>query len=123
MGTYRFTAKGQPVPKGRPRHNTKTGSTYTPDRTTQAEANLGVAFRQQVVGYGPAREGRFSISCNFYLARDTGDIDNFIKLVMDGLQGFAWVNDKQVRRIGQCEIFIDRQNPRTEVTIVELDHP
>ena len=122
MGTYSFTAPGQPIPKGRPRHNTKTGNTYTPKRTTDAEQNLGLSFRQQVVGYGPPRTSRFSLSCDFYVSRDIADIDNLIKTVMDGLQGFVWVNDKQVKRIGPTQVFIDRTNPRTVVRIVDLDH-
>lgn len=117
---YQFTATGQPIPKGRPRHNTISGNTFTPQRTVKAEEAVGVAFRRGVVGYGPPRTGRFKLSCVFHVKRDDADIDNLIKMVMDGLQGFAWVNDKQVKKLGDSEILIDRENPRTVITIEEL---
>lgn len=123
MGMYSFTALGQPVPKERPRHNRKTGNTYTPTKTTQAEGIIAVSFRAEVVGYGPPRTGRFAIGAKFYLKRDYGaDIDNLMKTVMDGLQGFVYVNDSQVKKLLESEILMDPKNPRTEVTIVELDH-
>lgn len=117
---YRFTVPGQPIPKGRPRHNTKTNTTYTPQRTSLAEEAVGVAFRQGVVGYGPPRTCEFVLGCLFYVKRDDADIDNLIKMVMDGLQGFAWVNDRQVKAFDYSEVLIDRANPRTIVTFSEL---
>jgi Holliday junction resolvase RusA-like endonuclease len=119
MTTYRFTAPGQPIPKGRPKHM-RNGHTYTPERTVNGEANMGIAFRQGIVGYGPPRPGFFKLSCIFYVKRDDADIDNLIKLVMDGLQGIAWINDKQIKALGECEIRIDRAQPRTIVTFEEL---
>ena len=119
MSEWTFVALGQPVPKGRPRH-TKNGHTYTPERTVQAEVNMGLFFRQGCVGYGPPRTGRFKLSCKFYVRRDDADLDNLMKLVMDGLQGFAWVNDKQVKKFGESEILVDRGDPRTIITIEEI---
>lgn len=122
MRTYTFTALGQPVPKERPRHNTKTGNTYTPKKTTDAERVISIAFRHDVVGYGVPRLSRFALGVNFYLKRDYGaDIDNLLKTVMDGLQGFVYVNDSQVKEIVFAAIEVDPKNPRTEVTIMELD--
>lgn len=116
---YSFTVPGQPVPKGRPRH-TKNGHTYTPARTEAAEQSIAAFFRQGVRGYGPPRASTFKLTCVFHVKRDDADIDNLIKAVMDGLQGVAWINDKQVKKLGECEIKIDRTNPRTEVMIEEL---
>lgn len=116
---YQFTVPGQPVPKGRPRHS-RTGGTYTPARTEQAEAEVAAQFRMQIVGYGPPRLSNFALSAMFHMKRDDADIDNLLKLLMDGLQGVAWVNDKQVRRLGYCAILVDRGNPRTEVAFTQL---
>lgn len=117
--TYQFTAPGPPIPKGRPRLG-RGGTTYTPRRTQEAEQNLAVAFRQGVVGYGPPRSSRFKLSCTFHVKRDDADIDNLIKTVMDGLQGIAWLNDKQIKALGESAIVIDRADPRTVVTFVDL---
>lgn len=117
---WSFTIPGPPIPKGRPRHNTITGSTYTPERTKQAEQVTGVEFRRQVVGYGKPRSGEFRISCVFHVKRDDADIDNLLKMVMDGLQGVAYINDKQVKSIGYLRIVLDRSEPHTEVLVEEM---
>lgn len=112
--SWSFTIPGTPVPKGRPRHNTKTNTTYTPDRTTRAEQQVALHFRQSNVGYGPPKPGRFKLACTFYVKTDTADIDNLLKTVMDGLQGVAYLNDNQVKALGECEIRLDRGHPRIE---------
>lgn len=120
MGPWQFTVPGPPIPKGRPRHNIKTGNTYTPERTKQAEAIVGAEFRRQIVGYGPPRAGLFRISCQFHVKRDDSDIDNLFKLVMDGLQGIAYLNDKQIKAFGPSRIVIDRGHPHTDVVLEEI---
>ena len=80
---------------------------------------MGLFFRQGVTGFGPPRTSRFGLRCAFYVKRDDADIDNLVKMVMDGLQGFVWLNDKQVKSI-EADIMVDRTNPRTEVFIWEM---
>lgn len=115
MSDWSFTIPGQPIPKGRPKHM-KNGHTYTPARTVQAEVNVGLFFRQANPGYGPPKAGRMTLSCVFYMRRDDADGDNLIKMVMDGLQGIAYLNDRQVK-VGSWDVRLDRDNPRTEVIL------
>lgn len=120
MNAWEFTIPGPPIPKGRPRHTKNGGATYTPARTKQAEAVTAAEFRRQIVGYGPPRPGVFRISCAFHVRRDDSDIDNLLKMVMDGLQGVAYLNDKQVKAVGGLAIYIDREHPRTVVLLEEI---
>lgn len=93
----------KPVPKGRPRM-TRRGRVFTPQTTLDAEAIIAEAWD------GPRYEGLVELECVFtpegtqVIVRPVdgtpsklrGDIDNYVKLLMDGLNGVAWLDDKQV---------------------------
>lgn len=96
-----------PRSKQRPRSHMVNGKaiTYTPRETTEAERALAAQW------VGPPIEG--ALSAHLYLS-DTdvhvtlneghvvqarklrGDIDNYAKLVMDALNGVAWIDDRQL---------------------------
>lgn len=44
------------------------------------------------------------------------DIDSRLKVLLDGMQGILWENDRQIRRI-HVENRIDRKSPRLELTV------
>ncbi len=93
----------KPVAKGRPRLGRK-GRVFTPQRTLDAEAAIAEAWD------GPKFEGPLRLTVVFSYddmtvtvekypdgtSRLRGDVDNYIKTVMDGLNGVAWEDDKQV---------------------------
>jgi len=93
-----------PRAKGRPRM-TRTGRTYTPKTTRDAEAKIAAAWD------GPKFEGPVDVTITFaktditvtvrshktdHASKVRGDIDNLCKTVLDGLNGHAWVDDQQV---------------------------
>jgi crossover junction endodeoxyribonuclease RusA len=94
----------KPVPKGRPRM-TRRGRVFTPQRTLDAETLVAEAW-----GDNPKFTGEVGIV--MLLGSDgtlitvfpheaepqklRGDIDNYVKTIMDGLNGKAWDDDKQV---------------------------
>ena len=94
----------KPVPKGRPRM-TRRGRVFTPKRTLDAETLVAEAW-----GDNPKFTGNVGIV--MLLGSDgtlitvfpheaepqklRGDIDNYVKTMMDGLNGKAWDDDKQV---------------------------
>lgn len=81
----------RPVPKGRPRKG-KHGF-YTPPETRQYESEVKILASQQIK---TPFEGDLSVDIKFYLKGRRGDIDNYVKSLLDGLNGVAWKDDHQI---------------------------
>lgn len=114
-----FVRPGEPVSKSRARF-TKRGSkvhAYTPEKTKQAEEEIGWLARQAGIRGTPDATSSFGLFvaafCGTWQRRD---IDNMVKLVADGLTGVAWKDDDQVTEIsGRVERGVD--DPRTHVLV------
>ena len=84
-----------PVPKARARTVVKDGKarTYTPARTRNFERLIALSWR------GP-RGFAGAVKVTIRIIEGKGahpmDIDNGIKSILDGLNGVAWVDDRQV---------------------------
>lgn len=109
----RFTVMGKPQGKARPRFNTHTGRTYTPSKTGAYERFIALCFKQ---AGGKKLNGaiEIKIECFYQIAKSytkatkalmekgeiqatiKPDLDNVAKAVMDGLNGIAFDDDKQV---------------------------
>ena len=116
MDSVRFTVPGNPVPKQRPR--VVKGHTYTPVETQRAEQWIAMHARRARVRW---TEGQVKLHVSFY--RDSGhacDLDNLVKTVADALNGIAWKDDRQIVWLGALKA-VDRENPRTEVEISEVN--
>jgi Holliday junction resolvase RusA-like endonuclease len=95
--------EGKPQVKQRPRM-TRFGHVFTPKETIDAEAVIADRYD------GPQFEGPVEISAHFYAdhtdivikqverkSKLRGDVDNYLKLVADGLQkAGAIINDRQI---------------------------
>jgi crossover junction endodeoxyribonuclease RusA len=82
-----------PVPKERPRL-TRYGGFYTPAATVEFERLVAASWREQ--------QGDTLIEAPVILWVNVGvrnmkkDIDNMVKSIADGLNGVAWVDDRQI---------------------------
>lgn len=127
-----FTVPGQPVGKGRPRF-TRTGRSYTPDKTTRYENLVALAFREKYPHWTPW-EGEVEMTMTTYFEipqswskkkqekarahkiRPTKkpDLDNISKM-KDALNGIAWRDDAQVVHESNWKEYDD--NPRVEFVL------
>jgi crossover junction endodeoxyribonuclease RusA len=82
-----------PVAKERPRL-TRYGGVYTPARTVEFERLIGQSWREQ---QGETLiETPVVVWINVGVVNMKKDIDNLVKSICDGLNGVAWLDDKQV---------------------------
>lgn len=108
----------RPVTKGRPRLTRKRYGgkrrAYTPHNTVQFEAKVREAWLEQHVGEEPFTT---PVSVRLIIGSDwvevdiqeldesyrpkyvQGDMDNYFKAVADGLNGVAYLDDKQIHHI------------------------
>ena len=121
----RLTIPGEPLPKQRARV-LRTGRTYTPARTREAENVIRwyTVVARQKAGVRGLERGPLSLTARFYRSTArTADLDNLVKLVTDALNGVLWHDDRQVVQLHAARF--DRQkNPRTEIEvyrIIDLD--
>ena len=130
---YELTIFGQPVGKGRPRF-TRTGHTYTPQATKDYEKLVRYTF---VSGYPNAKPIKGAVKATIVAyfqipksyskkkrqecldckipVQNKPDCDNIAKIILDSLNGYAYVDDKQVRALRVIKEWSDM--PRVEVKI------
>ena len=118
----KFTADLNIVPFNRPRF--KNGRGFNSPRYSAFKENLAYKARAAMEGRKPIK-GAFKISIDFYkksrqniLNKSFGDLDNFIKSVMDSLNGICYEDDAQCVEFTSCRKF-KSDIPKIEITIEE----
>lgn len=76
--------------------------------------NYVESAQKQLTVLKPLLEGELSMTLNIYYSNQRPDMDE--SLILDILQGYIYLNDRQIRE-RHCYHFIDRLNPRTEIVI------
>jgi Holliday junction resolvase RusA-like endonuclease len=61
-------------------------------------------------------EGPICVYIDIYRARHAGDLDGYLKVTLDSLQGVAYQNDAQIVQI-VANRFDDKENPRAIVVV------
>ena len=128
-----FVIPGEPVAKGRPKLSRY--GTYTPKKTKEYEEHIRREWQSN--GFKEPLTGAIKVDIVFYrgiqksgskavkTAKLTGrikptikpDLDNYIKAVLDGLNGLAWVDDSQIVEIAATKEY--SLEPETVVLIWE----
>nr|DAT25501.1 MAG TPA: Endodeoxyribonuclease RusA [Caudoviricetes sp.] len=130
MNRIEFTINGECVPKARPRFS-KFGHVYTTPKTRAYEnivkstaidnrvPCVTTALRVELVIYksipksfSKAKRKQANEGKIFPVVKP--DIDNYVKSVLDGLNGVLFVDDKQIVDFRAVKRYSD--NPRVEVT-------
>lgn len=113
-----FEVAGEPRSKERPRFNRKTGSVYTPKTTTDAEKAVALAY-QEAGGF--IFPGYVGLEVCFRLgSRRNRDTDNMLKLVLDGLIGYAYEDDGSAVVQLVSKVYTTKDKARTSVRVVSI---
>ena len=89
---YRAEILMHPVPKARPRVGKKA---HTPADTRAAEKALAMLYKSKCRTH-PDYIGPVRVSVDVHTKKGRGDLDNYLKLVLDALNGIAWKDDRSV---------------------------
>ncbi|MBQ3969841.1 MAG: RusA family crossover junction endodeoxyribonuclease [Clostridia bacterium] len=123
-----FVIYGKPQGKARPRFSN--GHAYTPKQTTDYERQIKNAF---IAAGGQMIESEgVIIEIDVYYKKTAADkkktsptkkpdIDNICKIVLDGLNGVAYADDKQVISLTANKYFAVKGVERVEVRILSED--
>jgi len=100
-----------PVPPSANDYWRYTGRVFTSDKAA--------AYKSVVGMLGPNRlTGPVAVNMTVYRARKSGDLDNFMKVMFDALQGVLYENDSQIVEIHAWRED-DKENPRVELLVYE----
>ena len=112
MKDVRFCIDGEPKGKGRPRFSK--GRVYTPEKTASYESLVALNYRNIAKGYKftspvkviisvfhkpPQRASKKKTNdmlCSRIRPTKRPDLDNIVKIILDGLNKVAWDDDTQV---------------------------
>ena len=138
MMQIQFMVKGQPIGKQRPRFALKGGrvQAYTPPKSVHYERQIAKAYREaggkmlpddiplKVVmrialrmPMSASKLRKEAMRGGLIKPMTKPDADNVIKSVLDGLNGVAYADDKQVTCIRAVKVYDD--DPHITITISE----
>jgi crossover junction endodeoxyribonuclease RusA len=113
----RLEIPGSPLPKQRPRFAGK--RVYSPSKAEERRVRNHVTF-QLPLHYKPLK-GTVRVTADFYRKdKRRVDLDNLVKLVADALNGLVFDDDSQIRH-WVANMHVDKENPRTVLTIEEVE--
>lgn len=94
---------------------------YTPQKTLDGEKAIASAFQSVVEGHTLDEEATYAVYAHFINGtRQRRDVDNMVKLILDGLNKVAWPDDNQVTEIAARKSWATKPEARTEVTIYRI---
>ena len=131
---YEFEVIGDIKGKARPRMNTITGTTYTPNNTKDYENLIRQYFKVKYPRYVPL-ENRVEVSIKAYfkIPKNTSkkntelmlkneispakkpDIDNVTKVVLDALNKMAFKDDNQITKINVEKVYSEVEKIEVKV--------
>ena len=114
-----LVVQGEPASKANSRRLVTIGGKPRSIKSAKA-LSYADAFNLQVQPVEPLLEGELAVTMNIYYASQRPDLDE--SLILDLLQGKLYKNDRQVRE-KHVYHFVDKLNPRTEISVRPRDWP
>lgn len=115
-----FVIDGEPISKARARFTNyrSPGRVYTPEKTREGEDKVKAAFLKAHPKSNTDKHVAYGVAVRFLCGtRQRRDIDNMAKLILDALNGLAWVDDIQVLELTARKSFVTKEQACTEVII------
>lgn len=123
MIAINFTVAVEPIPQPRPRFS-RFGGVYFSKEITEYKTKISQVAQATMQKLQPLT-GDLSAVIRLYRkfkrsSRRYGDCDNHAKAICDALNKIVYADDSQIVRC-VVEKFTDKENPRVEVAILEID--
>ena len=117
----KFSVPIQPVPFPRPKFNSLTKAAFNSKRYTDYKNAVALIAKSAMRGKEPFT-GEIKLTCNFYRNKPKkqpqvsfiGDVDNYLKAIMDALNGICYLDDRQVVDAHAFKLF---GIPHVEITL------
>ena len=94
---------------------------YTPQKTLDGEKAMAAAFLAVAKRRGVDPDATYAVHAHFINGtRQRRDVDNMVKLILDGLNDVAWPDDNQVTEIAARKSWATKAEARTEVTVYRI---
>lgn len=100
------------------------GKVRRPNRAEMKAAKEAIGWRAVAArpqGWPLGRRYALGVLVHLRNHSGEGDLDRYINLVMDALQGVVYANDRQVDEFFRCAKLFGDGEPRTEVTIATTE--
>jgi Holliday junction resolvase RusA-like endonuclease len=110
--------EGQPIPQARPRVWKAGWASDTKECKVAKDRIHLTAVAQRLTHKLPVWQGDLGINLSFYGAHGSSDIDNLCKLVMDGLKGAVYNDDKQIIYLHAYKCKGAKKDPKK--TVIEV---
>lgn len=107
---------GEPASKANSRRVVRIGSLSRVIKSHKALTYTEM-FRKQAVPISPLMQGDIRMTIHIWYASRRPDLDE--SLILDLLQGVAYVNDRQVKE-RHAYWHLDKESPRAEILLEEL---
>jgi len=119
---FSFTIEGRPATWQRTNHvlQGKRLIRKTPKKAREAKRRVHMSAWQARPRGWPLDAEYEVVTVGYWPDRRYGDVDRLSSLVMDGLEGVLYAQDRQV--VAQSSRrYLDKEHPRTEVTVRVLE--
>lgn len=141
MKSVHLTIFGEPIGKQRPRFNSRSNTVYTPDKTLDYEEFIKAAYSRYYGSEIAFNDELLCVSISAYMSIPNNmpkykrelinkdrllpsrkpDIDNIVKIILDGLNKVAYTDDKQVAMLMASKHYAkESEQSRVEISITEI---